>query len=72
MKLTSWSASAHGRAIIIEGTDDQGRPTEITDVVEIRNDWRKGETWAIRRAGSNKSQPGGSGEEGDGLRVRLS
>lgn len=51
MKLTTWSATAHGRALIVEGTDEDGMHVELTDVAKIENDWRTSRTVAVRKDG---------------------
>lgn len=56
MKLTSWTATAHGRAIVIEGTDDGGMPRTLEDVAAIVNDARRGTTIARRKPGADVSE----------------
>jgi len=49
MRLVSWRATASGRALIVEGTNEHGIVIELSDVAEIRNDVRAGTTVAIRK-----------------------
>jgi hypothetical protein len=51
MKLTTWTAQGIGASIQIEGTDEAGEYQIIDDVVEIKNDVRRGTTEATRKTG---------------------